>query len=276
MVSAAIHVGLPFADYAKSPEAHATALRYLLVSPLAYLRAIENQCDETDAMRFGRAVHTACLEPDRFLVDYVLWDGGARRGKAWDSFCAASATKTILTAAQYNQALRVRDAVRNHPIAGKYLADKGQAELSIRWIHERTGIAIKCRLDYVSSVLVDLKSTRDPSPRRFAASAAQFGYDLQMALYADGAAAAGLGVLPVKLIAVQTVEPLDVVVYSLSEEFLAAGRDKYERSLDLLVECERTNAWPGIAANEEIELRLPAWAMPEAEEEITFGGEPVF
>ena len=32
--------------------------------------------------------------------------------------------------------------------------------------------------------LVDLKSTRDPSPRRFSASAAQFGYDLQMALYA--------------------------------------------------------------------------------------------
>ena len=51
-----------------------------------HTRALVHQRADTTALKVGRAVHTAVFEPDRLLRDYVLWDGGDRRGKEWTAF----------------------------------------------------------------------------------------------------------------------------------------------------------------------------------------------
>jgi hypothetical protein len=276
MAATATAERMDFAEYAALPDVHATALRHMLTSPLAYKRALEVPCEETDAMRVGRAIHTAVLEPDRFLAEYVLWEGGIRRGKAWDEFEASAGHKTILKPEQYAVALRVRDSARSHKIASKYLSEPGKAELSIRWVHDRTGVAIKCRLDWLCSVLADVKSARDVDPARFSASCARYGYALQLALYSDAAAAAGYGVLPVKMIVAQTTEPFDVAVYDVPREVIEAGQSQYERALDLYVECSTAKSWPGIAPDSELTLHLPAWASAESnDEEILFGDQAI-
>lgn len=271
---AAVVTGEPFAKYAQSPEVHATALRYMLMSPLAYKAHLEQPDVETDAMRLGRACHTAVLEPMQFLREFALWDGGRRAGKTWDSFVAANDGKTILTQDQYDTAVAVQKSVRSHKVASRYLSEpNGRAEVSIRWVHERTGVAIKCRLDLLCSVVLDLKTCRDPSPAKFAAVCAQYGYAMQLALYRDAACAAGLGALPGKIIAVQSTEPHDVVVYDLDGELQALGTAQYEKALDLLVECTKSGDWPGQHPDEEVQLRLPAWATNEDEDEpLTFNG----
>lgn len=252
---------IPFERYAESPETHATALKHILVSPRAYQRYIEGERKpETDAQREGRAIHTAVYEPMRFLTDYALWEGGVRRGREWDAFCEKAGRKTILTKDQYAAAVQCQEVVRNHPIAGKLLAEKGKPELSIRWTHERTGLAVKCRVDWLCSALVDLKSTKDPSPRAFGNDAARYEYFMQLGLYHLGVMVAGLGELPVKLIALQKEEPLDVVVYSLDNADLEYGVARAEKALDILASCIRDKAWPGIAHDTELPLMVPKWA----------------
>lgn len=267
--------GQPFAEYAASPETHATALRHLLVSPLAYRRALDADRVETDAMRLGQAGHTAVLEPMEFLRKFALWDGGRRDGKKWDAFKASNAAKTIVTADQYQTAIDLQKAVRGHKVAGEILSRKGEAEIAIRFTHERTGVRIKARIDWLADCIVDLKTTRDVSPRAFAASAVRYGYPLQMYCYYEAARAAGFGELPCKLIAAQSVEPFDVVVYDCSDVIcMGVGRDQFERALDLLVECETSKSWPGVAPDRELSLSLPQWAIDSNEDtELTFGGD---
>ncbi len=270
---------LAFEDYLEIDAVHATGLKDLLVSPRLYKARREQPREDTDTLRGGRANHTAVLEPDTFLLNYLCWrkSDGIRRGAKWEAFKASAGDRTIITEEQYRTAIAVRDAVRSHKVAKVLLSDSGRAEASIRWTHARTGLACKSRLDWWGSALVDLKTTRDPSPRKFAADAARLGYAMQLAFYADAVASVGGGAPPVKIIAAQSVEPFDVVVYSVDEATLAIGRQQYEEAIDLLIRCKESNSWPGMSPDEEVELRLPAWASPEADEEpLTFGGQAVF
>jgi hypothetical protein len=224
------------------------------------------------------------LEMDRFMLDYAVFtakddDGNPRirRGKVWDAFVEANMDKTILTPAQYETAIEIRDAVRSHPVAGGLLAEKGKAELTIEWTHERTGIRCVSRIDWLCSALTDLKCTRHPSPQAFSRDAAKYGYAFQLGMYREACRAAELEERPVKIIAAQNCEPFDVVVFDVGDELLDHGREQFELAMLKLEQCKASGQWPGIAPNEEMELTLPAWASPSlADEPITINGEAIF
>lgn len=272
--------GLTHAQYAQIDAEHSGVLQRILVSPLAYRVAREQEAagvdDETDPMRLGQAIHTATLEPALFAKRYACWSG-VRRGKDWESFrdASASAGVTILLEKQLDAAVAMGKAVRAHPIAGPLIAQPHRSELTIVWTHPRTGVRIKCRLDWIAgSVLVDLKSTRDPSPARFSTQAAQMGYHVQLALYSDAVSAAGLGAVDTKIVAVQSAPPHDVVVYALDEGALGPGRERYETALDTLVACRKSGQWPGQAVDAEVPFRLPAWVVPADDDlQLTCNGE---
>jgi hypothetical protein len=271
--------GMSFAQYRDIDAEHSGVLRRILTSPLAYRRSKDLETagvdKDRDCLRLGRAVHTAVLEPHLFPKLYTCWSGGRRAGHAWDDFesSATASGVTILKEDQIDLAVKVSKAARSEPAAAPILNATGRAEVVIVWRHPRTGVDIKVRIDWLTAdTLVDLKTCRDPAPHRFATTAAQLGYHFQLALYADAAAAVGLGSLAVKIVAAQSTEPHDVVVYSLDEDVLFRGRDEYERALDQLVECRQSDKWPGQAGGKEMALKLPAWCAP-ADEELTYEGE---
>lgn len=275
---------LPFEKYVTLPGVHATSLKDILVSPRAYRSRLARERQDRDTLRLGRAGHTACLEPDRFLLDFAVFtakdDNGnlrIRRGKVWDAFTEANEDKTILTVPQYQAAIEVRDAVRSHAVAGQLLTEEGQAELTIEWTHEGTGLRCVSRIDWLCHALTDVKLTRDPSPASFSRDAGKFMYPFQMSMYRKACIAAGLGELPVKIIAAQNCEPYDVVVYDLGEEILSHGDEQFEAAMIKLADCTANKSWPGIAPNEEMELHLPAWAAPSlADEPLTVDGVALF
>jgi len=274
--SAEVITGLTHAEYARIKAEHSGALRQLLVSPLAYRAYTQRGIDETDSMRLGRAVHTAVLEPHRFMEQYVCWTGGRRSGNAWNQYVADAKAngRTTLKEDQLDYAVAISKAVRAHPLLGALFAEKGRAELTIIWTHPRTGIKIKVRLDWLTeTVVADLKTCRDPTPARFATASASLGYHFQLSLYADAVAAADLGPREVKIAAVANKEPFDGAIYRLPEELLSVGREQYEMALDRLIECRKAKAWPGFAESEELTLRLPYWAQADDGDDINFGEE---
>lgn len=242
-----------------------STLKYACQSPLAYQHALANPPVETDAMRLGRATHTAVFEPDRLLHEYVIWSGGRRAGKEWDEFKAMHENRTILKPDEYDTAIAIRNAVRGHKAAAKLLKT-GEAECTLQWTDQDTGIACKARLDWYSpKVLVDLKTTRDIEARAFGRHAGALMYHGQFAFYAMGLYAHGVEV-PVKIIAVESEAPHDVAVYDLNEDVLWAGEVKVRQALAVVKACRKTRKWPGRYPN-ECGLMLPTWEFPNDDEE---------
>lgn len=258
--------GLTIERYFALGGESSTGLKDMLVSPLAYKQRRDNGRPDRDTLRLGRACHTAILEPHRFREEYAVWDGGVRRGKDWEAFRIENAARTILTEAQVETALRVGESVRAHPVAGPILREPGKAEVTITWRHERTGLPCRARIDWLCSALVDLKTCREINPSMFGSQAARLGHHLQMALYSAALASVGVH-LPVKLIAAQNQEPFDCAVYAVPDEVLVIGEQLYEAALDKVAACQRTGAWPGVAWDAELVLKLPAWAVTNALEE---------
>ncbi len=281
MSNAQIIEKLPFEEYVKIDGIHATSLKDMLVSPRLYDWRRKNKREDSDSLRVGRACHTAILEPDRFAFEYLVWRSskmGRRFGKRWDEFTelAAKAGQTILTEAQYATAIALRDAVRTHPVARRLLDEQGKNELTIKWTHPRTGLPCVSRVDYLCGSIVDVKTTKNPDPGKFSSDSARYGYPMQAGFYGDACAVAGIGALPFKFLAVQNVPPYDVAVFNVPEDVLAHGRKQYEEAIDKLIACRESNNWPGIAHDEEVDLKLPVWAVEAEEEPLTFGGTEIF
>lgn len=265
-----------FQDYLRIEAVSASALKDIRISPRYYWRKRQQPDQDSDTLRVGRAAHTAILEPDRFLKDYLLWDQGRRTGKKWEAFQVAAGERTILTELQYDQAIAMRDAVRAHPVAGPLVERITEHEVTLLWDHPRTGVPCKGRLDAIGDgLLVDLKTTNDPSPHKFQALAYRLGYHLQLAWYSDGMITSGRDLNEVKILVVQSKEPFDVAVYTFTATAHARGVEEYEAALDTLLACREAKCWPGIAEDGEIEFTLPTWAAPEQDNELTFGGEPI-
>lgn len=269
---AGITAGIPFDQYLQLPGLSASKLKKLMRSPLAYKWALDHP-DHTSspAMALGTAAHTAILEPHRMRTDYVLWDGGDRRGKAWTEFKEANADKAILTASEFADVKGMYDAVLGHGPAARYLQD-GVAEVTIEWT-DPTGRAFHSRVDWVTVidgqvVLVDLKTTRDSSPRHFGADAYRLGYHIQFALYVDGWYYLTGEQPRFVVLAVESKAPYEPAVFDVTDEVLAQGHDEYMRLLATLKECETSDTWPPRAQDEQ-ELTLPSWAMGSEDEDLS-------
>jgi len=258
-----ITVGLPFDRYLDLPGLSASALKKVMRSPLAYKWSLDHPDHaSTPAMALGTAAHTAILEPDRFKSEYVIWDGD-RRGKAWTDFKEAQAAKTIITASEHADVVKMRDAMRGYEPAARYL-ETGTPEVTIQWNDPSTGRAFRGRIDWVTVingrlVLVDLKTAKSTNPRKFGADAYKLGYHIQFALYVDGWYHLTGDTPLFKVLAVESKAPYEPAVFDVTEDVLAQGHEEYMSLLAMLKECESTNTWPP-ALQEEQELTLPVWA----------------
>jgi hypothetical protein len=266
--------GVSFPDYQALPGVNWSTLKAMHVSPLHYRYGITAPRVETDAMRFGRAVHVAVLEPDALPLEVVVWDGGTRRGKEWDAFVAANHDRTILKRPEYLRCLAIRDAVHAHKAASSLL--KGQSEISIEWTDADSGIACKARIDHLcDGSMSDLKTTTSVDERDFGNVAGRLLYHGQAAFYAAGLERCDADAFdtPAHLIAVESEPPHDVAAFRVTDAQMHAGRELVRELLYRLAECRERDEWPGRYESEQ-ELFLPPWLLTDDTGlGITIGGE---
>lgn len=254
-----------FGDYAKIDALNWSTLSLMATSAKLLRYRVDHPRQDTPDLRRGRLIHLATLEPERFAREVIahpdLGDGRTKEGKARKAEFLASVPPgaTVVEPEEYERALVCADAVRRHPSAGPLLRS-GRVEVSMRW--EIDGVACKARADFLApTYLCDLKSTRQDSLRGIVRDVADYLYHGQLAWYHDGAVRSrhisdGEGPY---IIAVQHVEPFDVVVLRVGIEALERGRALYRSLLDRYVACQAADWWPGLAP-EVVTLQLPAWA----------------
>ncbi len=281
-------------EYAKASGVNWSSLRYMSVSPRMFKHRLKNPEPRKASWVLGGAIHCIVLEPEKFADRYVTLDDetievcapsrGSKAGKLlveehpefatalmssgeYQAACVALAYpgKEALSAKQRETALTAGDAVREHRTAREMLRG-GCAEDVLTWTDEFSGLVCKGRLDYLRpDLVIDLKSSRDPSPSKFERDAANYGYAAQVAFYYDGARAAKrmTGSNRPVIIAVRAKDDFDVACFRLSDEALDTGRTIYRTLLQRLAECTAADYFPGVAP-EVRTLELPPWAISNA------------
>jgi len=272
MKAQAVSLGarMAYSTYAEIPAERWSRLKKMQDGPRAYKFAVEAEEEDTDAMKLGRLIHTMTLEPELVDQEYVEWTGARRAGGEWEAFLAANPDREVVRTQDLVQARAVAFAVRSHPVAGKLLARKGEAETVVEWTDEETGIVCKCRIDYLATdrhpTIVDLKSTRRVDAWAYGSTIASLSYHGQAGYYHDGVLAKlGLDCV-VKHIAVQSKPPYEVHVFKLSSDMVWAGSDLSHKLLAQLAECRATDTWPWQYVNED-EIELPKWCGDDWESE---------
>lgn len=258
---------IDFDQYQRVKAINFSCLKEMKKSPLHYKYRIEHARVDTVKLALGRAAHTAILDPDRFLHDYVLFKGKDRRSKKYKEFKKLHEGQTVLLEKEYVAALAMRDAVRADDIARPLLTN-GHAEQSITWIDPSTGLKCKARLDWNGDVIADVKTTGSVNGRRFGRIAGNFGYHEQGAMYRDGVTVVERKVKPYWVIAVEAAPPHAVACFELDDEVLDVGQSAYLRYLARVQECTATGKWPG-PYTEPQRLELPAYLFGDDDEGMT-------
>lgn len=254
---------MPFHQYLAVEAVNWSLLKHGRDSARHLHHAMTHPTEDSTRLKLGRGAHTALFEPDRFALDYAVFTGERRAGKAWDEFCAANEGQTILKADEHGQCLAIAAAVRAHPVAGPMLDPPGEAEMVLTWTDEPTGLKCKARLDwYRPGLLCDLKTTGDIDRDRFASTAWRMGYHGQGAFYRRALEANGLDVPPFRIIAVEQTPPHDVAVFTLDDDAIYQGEQEVDELLRMVSAGRSSGRWPGRYQEEE-SLSLPRWALKD-------------
>lgn len=246
-------------------------------SPAHFKYGVEHPVEQTPAMAFGSALHTAVLEPRRFRKEYVVADFDARTkaGKELKQQYLEQG-KTLLSVEQGDQILGMMNAIEKNPYAKRLL--KGKHETAHFWTDPETGEKCKCKTDCETDIgdvhyIVDLKTCANADADEFVRDAVKFGYFMQAAMYSEGVKCDTGKDSVFVFVAVEKDPPYCVNVFQCGAEEMKLGMngDKYgsvpgyRQLMDLYHECRTKNKWPGYEGfdNHIATITLPKWLRDE-------------
>lgn len=206
---------------------------------------------DSEALLFGRLVHTVILEPHKLDAYAVLnpavvgvkADGSLAENptatKAWKDavFAAKRDGLTVIGPSTLAHAQSLAAAIEAHPEAGRLLAQATGREVSAYAEHP-SGAQVRARFDLIGPGFIgDIKTCRDADPENFGRVVHALGYHISAANYIDVARANGLTVDRFDLICVEK-EPTPGGDYRVS--VIELHPDAIERGRELMAEaCER-------------------------------------
>ena len=249
-------------EYHSLPRLSASGAKTLLKSPARYKWEREHPAKPTAAMEFGTMLHALVLEPHVFQARYALAPDVDRRTKdgkaALEAWQADNVGKLAVSVDDWD---RVHRMARNVEASGAGdLMVGGKMEEPILW--ERDGVPLKAKLDCLGKdSIIDLKTTSADDEDGIQRAAWSFGYHISAAAYQEAAEVVTGRRLPKVFVFVQSVAPYDVVILEASDDFIAKGREQWDRAVRLFAACSEFDDWPGMAAQfVSGKLTPPRWA----------------
>lgn len=247
-----IHKNVAFAHYLKEDRVSKSRLWKAYNFSPAHARIEE---EANDAMRKGSITHTCVLEPDSFRLRYVRGPDD-RKGNKWKDAVAGAADRGMeaLTSKEFDNALLLRDAVKDDPYI-KMLAGNGAfREISAFATDPATGLRIKARADaYVpgDGIIVELKTTTDARASQFGRRVLDLGYHVGEAHYRHTWSLAGGDPIAFIFIALETDPPYAFKIYELKPDEVAEGEAIRAKAMATWAECVETGVWPAYATQPE-------------------------
>jgi exodeoxyribonuclease VIII len=235
--------------------------KMLLVSPLAYQHWLNQPQEDSPALKIGRLVHMASLEPQRYSKEVLTAPEMDRRTKLgkelWENF--TSALKPDQVAITQSESELITNVAASARIG---LAKISQSMGDPEWIVETSrvgkfeGIDIKGRPDLVlGDTVVDVKTTNDASLKSWSRDCVNYKYHLQCAWYLHLC-----GAKRFLFVVVEKNPPYDWTIYELDEQAIAEGAKLMASACALYGECNLYKVFPGYPKDIQT-LSLPKWGI---------------
>lgn len=265
-------------DVDKTPGISATGLIHIARSPAHFKEYLEHPPKTTPAMLRGSAIHSAILEPDRFVAEYIALDdveicakiGGAkpRATNAYKEWRAEwelnNIGKTVIPMEDYETACHIADKAYAHPVMRDMLARAREIEGVMQWQDAQTGVLLKARPDMrleTTGDLLDIKSTMDARADAFSRQIYTLGYFIQAAVYREAVRVVhGFRDVPFYFLAVETDAPYAMAMYRLDEAACEIGDIEFRRCVDLYAECSSNDNWPDYPIS-ILQISVPSWSV---------------
>ncbi|MBP9742337.1 MAG: PD-(D/E)XK nuclease-like domain-containing protein [Burkholderiales bacterium] len=262
-------------DYYDNPAISQSKLKDLKRSPKHFwtMHVEGVEVIETDAMRFGKAVHMCLFEHQLFIQSYIVspnFDKRTKDGKlAFAEFTANNLDKIIISAEDMAAVKSIRDAVLNKKTS-RVLLNNGLPEHELYWTDTDTGISCKAKLDYLiepcdqfpNGLIIDLKTTINAEPGEFAKSIYTFGYYNQLAFYCNAVKSIyQTSDYPTFIfIPVEKIAPFECSFLAGDDVMLDIGLKENRKLLNLYNYCIESGKWYGYEDKVQT-IGLPNWAM---------------
>lgn len=217
-------------EYHSDPAISASGLKTIFLKSVYH--HLNRQQKKTPNMVFGSAVHSYFLEGmDAFRKEFYVYEKPDLRTKAGkelkERMMAEAGSRDLVTAEEMQTILEIEKNYRENELALKY--SKGDIEIS--HYGEYKGIPLKVRPDCYSikdGWISDIKTCQDNSPKAFRRDIYKWAYHLQAVCYCT---ALNIPVENFRFIAIETVYPYSVQVYSLSDELIEYGQNAFEKAI---------------------------------------------
>lgn len=243
-------------DYHRNEGISSTNLIDLLQYSEAHMKHwMDNPVEPSRAMKDGTRFHTSVLEPDKFDSIYAVTptlDGRTKEGKAAkEDFYAANSNKTLISQDEYDNTMRMRDAVLSSKTVQALL--KGALiEKAFYATDPMTGVLIKARPDainYKNNMLIDLKKTTQADIYHVKQSIRSYFYHVQASYHMNVVN----GCQPDKLadikdsifIFCEDTAPYGVQIVAITPSDLIEGEKKWREALDRYAKCLKSGIYPG-------------------------------
>ena len=268
---AEVLLGYDESTYHSRPELSKTQLDQFLVSPLNYwdknLKEGVKPFEATSSMRIGSMVHKLFLEGDEaFAKEYAAppsegvkkptsaqlnaknpSDKTKEQIKAWDEYMASTEGKSPIIPIEYATALNCVEALQGDEGVEECVSYITDPEVTIIY-PAPSKVRMRSRLDGVTQKgIIDLKTTRDASPKGFMQSVNKYNYGLQQYIYSLAFYEA-YGKWPEYFIfvVVETAPPYHTALYTLKQERVDYWKPIVDRKLNQFAYCREMGKWPGM------------------------------
>lgn len=270
-----LYPGLTYDEYAAIDAVnHSFLVDMYQKSPMHahYIRAMGGRND-TASLAFGRAIHLAILEPqkwDQEVMEIPKTDGRTTAGKqAWANFQRKAAGRITLEPAEMTKVREIAHAILSHQSARELFKNKGVNEMTMVWIDRATRVKCKGRVDRWTTFertpcLMDLKTCRDVKERAFQKSMVDYGYGLQAAFYLMGAETlqpipSGAPQRVFMWLTVESDGPFDIGVFQADTKIIEHGFLQMRALLRTYKQCRETKVWPGKNGPGVVTMDNPEW-----------------
>lgn len=262
-MTAKITNGLTHEEYSLLPGLNATAIKAGMHSMRRMHRTIKGQIvRKSDALTMGSIIHRAALEPDTVLTNIIVWEGGAKRGKAWLEFQSEHGGMDIISTAERDTLESALRGLRANKTAMRLIGETIH-EQSVTWDDPVLG-ACKCRPDGLcQKYLLEVKTTAQPSESMFGQQFFRLGYAEQLGWYHDGVTRLELFPpdLPVKMIIIGTDGDGDCwVIDPVQDNIVKDGKESAREIAARYRACQAAGTFPGVTGGEDCgHLIVPKW-----------------
>ena len=214
----------------------------------------EEQFRDSPTLLFGRAFHSALLEPERYVDRYVAQPhfGDGRKKGVKEAKAEWAAQYGHMISIPEEDALLIQRMLstlysggpnESSTLVAKML-EQADTEVLVTWMEGN--LKLKSKLDAVRvdlRLVIEIKTCDHADERSFKQDVFRYGYHRQEAFYRRAARTNGWE--PRFLfVAWEKCPPYAPVVYRLRPEWVKEAEEELERNIALYSECLEKNQWP--------------------------------